>query len=127
MLAVSWFGSPERLFSLSERDRKMLAEHDRQIENLREHVLGRREAPTTAVESAVEWGELRRLVLHRAGENLTRAESALLLMRLNDQRPLVARLQKEKVAQARKQDRVGGLSIVGTGFALAWAIRRWRR
>lgn len=127
VLAVSWFGSPEQLFSLSPTDRKMLADHDRRIEDLRELVLGRRQVPPTAVEGHVEAIELQRLVFHGAEKDPSRADSALMLMGLIYQRPLVARLQQEKVGQAREQDRVVGFGLVGSAFALVgWAVRRWR-
>jgi hypothetical protein len=127
VLCVSLFGSAERLFSLSKSDRTMLADHDRQIEDLRELVLGRRAPPPTAGEAHAEALEVRRLALHRAGGDSSRADSALMLMGLKTERPHVARLQQEKVAQARKEDRVVGFGLVGIGFALAgWAGRRWR-
>src|SRR5215471_12618121 len=64
MLCVSWFGSPEHLYCLSKSNRTMLADHDRQIEDIRELALGRRQAPPTAAEAHVEALELRRLVLY---------------------------------------------------------------
>lgn len=127
VLAASWLGGPELLYNLARSDRAMLADHDRRMEDLREVALGRREAPRTAAENHVEAYELQRLVFHRAGEDPPRAEAALRLIVLRGERFSVARLQEEKVAQARERDRVIGLGLVGIGFALArWVVRQRR-
>jgi hypothetical protein len=131
LLAVSWFGDPERLLTLSESDRKSLAEHDRQIENLRQFVFGQRQAPQTATETHQEAADLERVVFHGAGGDDARANAALNLVRLQAQRFFVAQLWEEKVARAREQQRFLGYGLVGTGsvgFALmGWAVRRWRQ
>jgi hypothetical protein len=128
LLYGAWFGGPEGLRSLGEYDRRMLADHDDQIEHLRQLVLRQRPAPQTAVEAHNEYADLERLVLQGArndGADPTLPEAGLKLLNLKAQRRPVAELWKEKVARAREHDRILGDGVVGVGLALlVWAGRR---
>jgi hypothetical protein len=84
--------------------------------------------PSTAVEGHAEAIELQRLIFHGAEKDPSRADSALYLVGLMGQRPFVARLHEKQVVEARERDRVVGLGLVGSAFALVgWALRCRRK
>jgi hypothetical protein len=129
LLWVSWFGSLEQLHGLSEHDRMLLTDHEHRIADLRERVLGRRQAPQTSVENHMEHAEVDRFLIYQAREDPShRAVDALNMVRLQAQTPLVVQLQQEKVTRAQAQTRILGYGVVGIGFALVgWSIRRRRK
>jgi hypothetical protein len=100
LISASLFGGPERLLSLSTHDRELLAEHDRQIETVK-----------------------------NSDRNYPQYEGkSIRLWQLEAERPDVKLLWEEKVSRARETDRRNGYEglVIGLGL-LVWSIRRWDR